>query len=132
MPPCARKICSARADRFRSELCLQGNAIRSRFPVSQDARHLAGFRVYLNASCPQGACRNGGAPSSRKTTGSMTQIVNLRTVRKKKARAEKESAALENRIRFGLNKAGRQRAEAEKSLASQKLDGHRLDREGKE
>lgn len=62
----------------------------------------------------------------------MTQIVNLRTVRKKKARAEKESVALENRIRFGLNKAERQRAEAEKSLASQKLDGHRLDGEGKE
>lgn len=62
----------------------------------------------------------------------MTQIVNLRTIRKKKARAERETTAAENRIRFGTSKAERQRSEAEKSLASQKLDGHKLGKENKE
>jgi len=62
----------------------------------------------------------------------MTQIVNLRTARKKKARAERENVAAENRVKFGTSKAKRLLNEEETALASRRLDGHKLDKESEE
>ena len=58
----------------------------------------------------------------------MADIVNLRKVRKAKARAEKETQAAENRIRFGRSKAERDLGAASRRLAERKLETHR--REG--
>ena len=60
----------------------------------------------------------------------MTNVVNLRMARKRKARAEKEQAADESRALHGRSKAEklRDRTQAEKSAAF--VDGHRLDRAG--
>ena len=52
-------------------------------------------------------------------------IVNLRQHRKRKARAEREAAAAENRVRFGRSKAERMHSEAERDLGERRLDGHR-------
>ena len=62
----------------------------------------------------------------------MTNVVNLRMARKRKARAEKEQAAGENRALHGRSKAEklRDRTQAEKSAAF--VDGHRLDRAGRD
>ncbi|UJQ94979.1 DUF4169 family protein [Mariluticola halotolerans] len=55
----------------------------------------------------------------------MAEIVNLRTVRKRKARAAEEDKAAENRVRFGKTKAERQKDEAGKALDARRLDGHK-------
>ncbi|SEQ46849.1 protein of unknown function [Devosia sp. YR412] len=55
----------------------------------------------------------------------MAEIVNLRTVRKQKARASKEVQAAENRVLFGRTKAEKQQQAAEKALAEKKIDGHK-------
>jgi len=55
----------------------------------------------------------------------MTEIINLRSARKAKARTEKEAAAEANRIKFGRTKAEKQKYAAEKSLADKKLDSHK-------
>lgn len=57
----------------------------------------------------------------------MAEIVNLRQARKKKARAEKERVAEQNRVTHGRSKAERQHAQtlAQKSTAF--LEGHRRD-----
>ena len=56
----------------------------------------------------------------------MTEIVNLRLQRKRKARADAERHAAERRAVFGRSKA-EVRAEAERrALAARALDGHRL------
>lgn len=57
----------------------------------------------------------------------MAEIVNLRTVRKQKARAEKASQAEQNRITYGRTKAEKLRSKAEAELAAKRLDGHKLD-----
>lgn len=57
----------------------------------------------------------------------MAEIVNLKRVRKEKARAGKEAKADENRRRFGRSKAERAALEAEAELARRKLDAHRVD-----
>ncbi|KQO51717.1 DUF4169 family protein [Methylobacterium sp. Leaf85] len=46
----------------------------------------------------------------------MAEIINLRSVRKGKARAEKEAKAEDNRIAFGLPKKARTLAEAKKAI----------------
>lgn len=51
------------------------------------------------------------------------EIVNLRQARKRKARAEKEQTAAENRKRFGRPGAERRLDEATRELESRKLDG---------
>ena len=56
----------------------------------------------------------------------MAEIINLRQVRKQKARAEAEKTAEQNRISFGRTKAERKLTEAEKTLAERRLEGHRL------
>ena len=57
----------------------------------------------------------------------MAEIVNLRAVRKHKARADKEARAAQNRILFGRTKAEKQQQAAEKALAERHIDGHKKD-----
>lgn len=57
----------------------------------------------------------------------MADIINLRAVRKQKARTEKTVQAQENRILFGRSKAEKLRDEAEKSMADKRIDGHKLE-----
>ena len=57
----------------------------------------------------------------------MAEIVNLRLARKRKAHADKEAKAAENRISFGRPKGERSLRKAEKDLADRRLDAHRLD-----
>jgi hypothetical protein len=55
------------------------------------------------------------------------EIVNLRSFRKAKARAEKVEAAAENRRRFGRSKAEQAEEAAERERAEKLIDGHRRD-----
>jgi hypothetical protein len=55
----------------------------------------------------------------------MGDIVNLRMARKRKARADAERSAEQNRITFGRTKQERELTEAERTLAKKKLDAHR-------
>ncbi len=57
-----------------------------------------------------------------------TEIVNLRAVRKAKARAEKEKTAEANRIRHGTPTALRKLEEARKDHADQRISGHKLEK----
>ena len=59
----------------------------------------------------------------------MAEIINLRQVRKQKARAEAEKTAEQNRIAFGRTKAERKLTEAERDKAARHIDGHKLDRD---
>lgn len=56
----------------------------------------------------------------------MAEIVNLRRVRKQKAREEAGKQAEQNRISFGLTKAERTLTKAERDIAERRLEGHRL------
>lgn len=58
----------------------------------------------------------------------MAEIINLRQVRKQKARAEAERVAEQNRISFGRTKAERSLTEAERDKAARHIDGHWRDR----
>ena len=55
----------------------------------------------------------------------MAEIVNLKLVRKRKARDEKDAQAAENRVKFGRTKAEKQKLEAEKALAEGRIEGHK-------
>ncbi len=55
----------------------------------------------------------------------MAEIINLRRVRKQRARQEAEQQAQQNRITFGRTKAERSLTEAERDKAARTLDGHR-------
>jgi hypothetical protein len=52
----------------------------------------------------------------------MGEIVNLRQARKRKARAAKEAEAVENRARFGMPKAEREKRAAEDELERRRLE----------
>ena len=54
-------------------------------------------------------------------------VVNLRLVRKNKARAEAEKQAEENRLKFGRSKAEKSLTAARKNLADKTLDGSKRD-----
>lgn len=54
--------------------------------------------------------------------------INLRAVRKAKARAEKEKTAEANRAAFGRTKAEKLKAMAEKAKADAHIDGHKRDK----
>jgi len=56
----------------------------------------------------------------------MSELVNLRLARKRKARAAAERQAAENRVRFGTPKGERLRARRESARAAESLDGKRL------
>ena len=55
----------------------------------------------------------------------MAEIVNLRQARKRKARAEKEAQAAENRVAFGRPKAERSLGKAQRDIDLRRLEGHR-------
>ena len=55
----------------------------------------------------------------------MGQVVNLRTVRKQKARAEKEMTAEANRLKFGRTKGEKRKDATEKSRSEKHIDGHK-------
>lgn len=55
----------------------------------------------------------------------MAEIISLSKARKAKARADKEQAASENRIKFGRTKAEKQLDKAKDVLATRRIDGHR-------
>lgn len=57
----------------------------------------------------------------------MSTVVNLNRFRKKKARAEKEQRAAENRERFGRTKAEKNRDAKEKRNLERRLDTHERD-----
>ena len=59
----------------------------------------------------------------------MADIVNLRRVRKDKARREREVQADANRRRFGRTKAEKAADEDENQRARRELDGKLIDRE---
>ncbi len=58
------------------------------------------------------------------------KVVNLRQARKRRARAEKERRAEENRIRFGRTKAERRLTAAEQEKHVRHVDGHRREGDG--
>ena len=57
----------------------------------------------------------------------MAEIINLRNVRKQKARAERETQASQNRVLFGRTKAEKLKDAAEKAKAEKHIDGHKRD-----
>lgn len=59
----------------------------------------------------------------------MAEIVNLRQMRKRKARAEDQKQAAENRARFGRTKFAKRRDEQASERLKQTLDGAHLDEE---
>ena len=56
----------------------------------------------------------------------MGEIVNLRTARKSRKRAEDARTADANRVAFGRTKGERARSETENLRAARRLDGHHL------
>ena len=56
------------------------------------------------------------------------KVVNLRTARKQKARADKRAAGDAAAAKHGQTKAVRDLTEARARLDADRLDGHRLDR----
>jgi hypothetical protein len=57
----------------------------------------------------------------------MPDVVNLRAFRKRKARAEKEKRAAENRALYGLTKTEREMEKANRLRMRRMLDAHRRD-----
>lgn len=53
------------------------------------------------------------------------EIVNLRRVRRHKARAEREQQAAERRAAFGRTKAEKKKIKLEQAQSEAALDGHR-------
>lgn len=56
----------------------------------------------------------------------MSEIVNLKRVRKQKARAEKDRTAEANRIQHGTPKHLRDLKQAEEEKAARDIEGHKL------
>lgn len=59
----------------------------------------------------------------------MSDIVNLRMARKRKARADKERTASENRALHGVPKAERNRSRIESEKAASFVEAHRIERD---
>ncbi|NGP17643.1 DUF4169 family protein [Devosia aurantiaca] len=57
----------------------------------------------------------------------MADIINLRNVRKQKARADKDAKASENRVLFGRTKAEKLKDAMEKARADKHVEGHKRD-----
>ena len=60
----------------------------------------------------------------------MGEVVNLRNARKRQARAKAESEAASNRIAYGASKYLKAETEAERALASRRLEAHRRPEQG--
>ena len=58
----------------------------------------------------------------------MAEIINLRQIRKAKARAEADTKAESNRIAFGQPKKARTLQQRRKALETERHEGHRLER----
>jgi hypothetical protein len=58
----------------------------------------------------------------------MADIINLKDLRKRKARAQKEADAAGQRLLFGRTKGEKQRDQIEKTAVIRKLDGAKRDR----
>ena len=56
----------------------------------------------------------------------MTNVVNLRTIRKRAVRDKEAQSAAENRLAHGVSKSRRSAAKAERKLNRQKLDQHKI------
>jgi hypothetical protein len=59
----------------------------------------------------------------------MGELVNLRRVRKSKARSEAETRAAANRAKSGVSKTLRTQAKAETERAKHATDAHKLEKE---
>jgi hypothetical protein len=59
----------------------------------------------------------------------MTDIINLKRVRKQKRRTEAEAHAANNRVTHGRTKAEKKRSQTEASAAAKRLDGHKRERD---
>jgi len=64
-------------------------------------------------------------PGEKREARTVSTVVNLRSVRKRKRRDAKEKEAAENRVRFGRSKAERESSAADLSRARRDLDGNR-------
>jgi hypothetical protein len=62
----------------------------------------------------------------------MGDLVNLRQAKKRKARAARESAAAQNRARFGVPKAERDRRAAQEDLERKRLEALKLETPGRD
>ena len=60
----------------------------------------------------------------------MGEIVNLRSYRKAKARAESEEQAAANRLQFGRRKEDKELMRQIEELRERSLDGHKLNDDG--
>ena len=58
----------------------------------------------------------------------MAETVNLRLVRKRKAREDDAAKAADNRVRFGQTKAERAKRKAEATRAARAHEAHKLDK----
>jgi len=59
----------------------------------------------------------------------MSEIVNLRTARKNKARHEKEVVAEANRVKHSIAKSAHNKAKAIAETDAKRIDAHKLDKE---
>ena len=57
----------------------------------------------------------------------MSKIVNLKSVKKEKARQAKEVVAAANRTEHGISKSAHKRAKLLAEKGASKVEGHRLD-----
>ena len=55
----------------------------------------------------------------------MAEVVNLRSIRKRKEHAEKETAAQVNRAAFGRTKSEKELSKAKRKLEEKALDKHK-------
>ncbi len=62
----------------------------------------------------------------------MGEVINLRQARKKKKTADKDKRAEENRVRYGLTKAEKQKLKQDDAKKASQLDGHKLDQDEKD
>ncbi len=60
----------------------------------------------------------------------MAEIVNLRRVRKSKARGEREKTGAANRLLHGTPKSARDAAKTDSRKAAHVLDAHKIERDG--
>jgi hypothetical protein len=57
----------------------------------------------------------------------MAEVINLRSIRKRKERAEKETVAQVNRAAFGRTKSEKELSKAKLALEQKALDKHKRD-----
>jgi Domain of unknown function (DUF4169) len=70
------------------------------------------------------------ARSDDGTGDNMSEVVNLRRVRKRQAVAKAELQAAANRLAYGVSKNVRNKSETERALAESRLEGHRRSERG--